>query len=124
MWILICLPVAGCGSADNLAKVTGKVTLDGKVLTDATVEFQPIAEGGSPSSGSTDAEGRYELMYTFRTPGALPGEHVVSIRTAGTYFDDQGNELERPERVPAEYNDQTKLRRTVVPGTNTFDFDL
>jgi hypothetical protein len=104
--------------------VKGRVTLNGEPLEGATVEFQPRAEGGSPSSGVTDAHGRYELMYTFDTPGAMPGEHVVSIRTAGTYFDDQGNELEREERVPPKYNSQTELRRTVKPGRDKFDFDL
>jgi hypothetical protein len=48
----------------------------------------------------------------------------VSIETAGTDFDDQGNEIERPERVPARYNSQTGLKRTVDPGKNTIDFDL
>jgi hypothetical protein len=122
--ILLCPLVAGCGSGDGLARVKGKVTLDGQPLEGATVKFQPTAEGGSPSSGITDADGRYELMYTFMTWGAMPGEHVVSIRTAGTYFDDQGNEIERPERVPAKYNDQTELKRTVEPGRNTIDFKL
>jgi hypothetical protein len=122
--IFLCLLVAGCGSGNDLAEVSGKVTLKGKPLEGATVEFQPAAKGGSPSSGVTDAEGRYELMHTFETPGAMPGEHVVSIRTAGTYFDEQGNELERPERVPAKYNDQTELKRSVEPGRNTIDFEL
>jgi hypothetical protein len=122
--ILLSLFVAGCGTGNDLAKVVGKVTLNGQPLEDATVEFQPTASGGSPSSGVTDAKGRYELMYTFSRSGAMPGEHVVSIRTAGTYFDDQGNELERPERVPARYNDQTDLKRTVQPGRNTIDFRL
>jgi hypothetical protein len=122
--MLLCLFVAGCGSGNNLARVSGKVTLNGRPLEGATVEFQPTAKGGSPSSGVTDAEGRYELMYTFEIPGAIPGEHLVSIRTAGTYFDERGNELERPERVPARYNGQTELKRSVEPGKNTIDFEL
>jgi len=122
--ILFCLLLAGCGSEDDLARVKGKVTLDGQPLEDATVEFQPTAEGGAPSSGQTDAKGRYELMYTFNTPGAMPGEHVVSIRTAGTCFDEVGNEFEREERVPAKYNSRTALKRTVEPGRNTIDFEL
>jgi len=122
--ILLCLLSAGCGSDGDLARVKGKVTLDGQPLEDATVEFQPTAEGGAPSSGKTDAKGRYELMYTFNTPGAMPGEHVVSITTAGTCFDEAGNEFEREERVPAEYNSKTTLKRTVEPGRNTIDFEL
>ena len=122
--VMLCLLVAGCGSENDLAKVEGKVTLNGRPLEGATVEFQPTADGAAPSAGMTDAKGKYELMYTFDVPGAVSGEHVVSIRTAGTYFDDQGNELEREERVPAKYNERTELKRTVEPGRNNFDFEL
>lgn len=121
---LVSLLVAGCGSGGDLAKVTGKVTLGGQPLEGATVTFQPAEQGGAPSAGQTDAKGRYKLMFTFDTPGALPGEHTVSIQTAGTDFDDQGNEIERPERVPAKYNSKTELKRTVEPGGSRFDFDL
>ena len=122
--ILFCLLIAGCGSGNNLATVRGRVTLNGRPLEGALVEFQPTATGGSPSSGTTDAEGRYELMYTFDTPGATPGEHAVSIRTGGTFLDNEGREADRPERVPAKYNTQTELQRTVEPGRNVLDFDL
>jgi hypothetical protein len=102
-----------------LAKVKGKVTLNGKPLEGAIVQFQPTEEGGSPSAGKTDAQGRYELMHTFDQPGAMPGEHVVSIRTAAAYYDEEAEEL-----IPAKYNSQTGLKRTVEPGRNTFDFEL
>jgi len=122
--IVLCLLVAGCGSKNDLAKVKGTVTLNGQPLEGAIVEFRPATAEGSPSAAQTDAKGRYELMYTFTTAGAMPGEHVVSIRTADTCFDDEGNEIERVERIPARYNSQTELTRTVEPGRNTFDFDL
>ena len=122
--ILFCLLMAGCGSGNDLAKVKGEVTLNGRPLEGATVKFQPTAPGGSPSFGMTDADGRYELMYTFNTAGSMPGEHVVSIGTAGAFIDDEGCEVEREERVPAKYNTQTELKRTVVPGRNTINFEL
>ncbi len=122
--VLTCLILAGCGSDDDLARVKGKVTLNGQPLEGATVEFQPTAEGGAPSAGETDAKGRYELMFSFDEPGVLPGEHTVSITTAGTYFDDEGKELEREERVPAKYNSESTLKRAVEPGGNKFDFEL
>ncbi len=122
--ILFGLIAAGCGSADGLATVKGTVTLKGQPLEGAVVDFRPLEPGGSPSSGITDAEGRYLLMYNFNTAGALEGEHVVSIRTARTIFDDQGIEHESEECVPANYNTHTELRRTVEAGRNTIDFDL
>jgi hypothetical protein len=54
----------------------------------------------------------------------MPGEHIVSIGTAGTFIDDEGYEVERKERVPAKYNTRTELKRTVQPGRNTIDFEL
>lgn len=107
-----------------MAKVKGEVTLNGQALEGATVKFQPTAPGGSPSSGVTGADGRYELMYTFNTPGAMSGEHIVSIGTAGAFIDDEGYEVEREERVPARYNTQTTLKRAVRPGSNTINLKL
>ncbi len=121
--VLYCLMICGCGS-DKLATVRGTVTLNGQPLQNALVEFQPTALGGSPSSGMTDAEGRYELMSTFERAGALPGEHSVSIRTGGTRVDSTSQEVEFKESVPAKYNTQTELKRTVEPGRNVLDFDL
>ena len=104
MAVSCCLVTPGCGSGGKLATVRGKVTLNGQPLQGALVEFQPTDPGGSPSSGMTDAEGRYELMYTFDKSGAAPGEHVVSIRTGGTRVDDSGREVECRECVPTKYN--------------------
>jgi hypothetical protein len=121
----LCWALAGgCGGSGDWARVTGKVTLNGQPLEGAIVEFRPLARGGSPSTGVTDAKGRYELMHTFEEAGAAPGEYVVSISTRVTEFDDQGKEIEREERVPAEYNRRSELKRVVKPGRNTFDFDL
>ena len=72
-WCCSAWLIAGCGSGNNLATVRGKVTLNGRPLQGALVEFQPTAPGGSPSSGITDAEGRYELMYTFDKRGRCAG---------------------------------------------------
>ncbi|MGQ9574791.1 MAG: carboxypeptidase-like regulatory domain-containing protein [Thermoguttaceae bacterium] len=121
--ILCSVLIAGCGSG-GLARVKGRVTLNGQPLEGAIVEFRPTAPGGTPASGLTDAQGRYELMYTFQTPGTPPGEYTVSISTAVSYFDANGNELQREECVPAKYNTQTQLRRTVQRGRNRIDFDL
>jgi hypothetical protein len=107
-----------------MATVSGQVTLNGQPLANATVQFRPVSADGASSFGLTDDEGSYDLMRTVKTRGAMPGEYVVSIRTADTLFDDGSDDAEQVERVPAEYNARSELKRTVEAGRNTFDFEL
>ncbi len=123
IWLLAWLGLAGCG-ADDWATVRGRVRLDGKPVSDALIEFQPTSPDGSPASALTDSEGRYDLRYSFQRRGTAPGEYTVSIRTGGTFVDDEGREVECRECIPARYNTRTELRRTVRVGGNTLDFDL
>lgn len=71
--------VTGCGGGSELdvGEVTGVVTLDGKPLPNAVVTFVPKA-GGPSGVGTTDAEGKYQLL-TVEEAGAVVGEHLVSI---------------------------------------------
>jgi hypothetical protein len=98
--------------------VTGTVTLDGKALPNARVQFSPVAQdGGRDSVGFTDAEGRYELIYIRDVRGASVGEHVVRITTANA---EEGVE----ERLPERYHAETVLRKTVDRGSDEIDFTL
>ena len=121
---VLLLLLSGCGGDDGLSRVSGCVTLDDKPFAGALVEFQPVAEGQTPSTDLTNAEGRYDLMYTFDARGAVAGEHVVKIRTAAAYYEDEDSEEIVVERIPAVYHSESRLRRTVEPGRNAFDFDL
>ena len=117
--------VLGCGvgGADipDIGHVVGTVTMDSKPLSGALVTFQP--EGGRPSAGRTDENGKYELVYSRNNNGALPGMHVVSISTLDEGDPDSGIEATK-ETIPAKYNVQSELTTTVVAGDNTIDFDL
>lgn len=116
--------IAGCGSGGpETAEVTGVVTLEGKALANATIIFSPVAKG-RPSVATSDAEGHYELMFTIDKSGAELGEHVVTITTGGEEYDDEGNEIERPETVPAMYNIEKAYKKKVEPGGNTIDLAL
>jgi len=112
----------GCGGdGPELGTVKGKVTLDGEPLEGADLEFQP--KEGSPSYGTTDDNGRYDLMYTRDKRGAMLGEHTVKITTSTTDVDERGNEIRVPQRVPPEYS-QVGVTKEVKPGTNKFNFEL
>ncbi len=124
-WLLVVVsvPAAGCGNSDEgLARVKGSVTLDGKPLTGASVEFEP--ESGSPSYGKTDGNGWYKLMYTQEKAGAVIGKHTVRIRTREITTDENGREVFVPERLPAKYHLRSELTAEVEPGRNKFHFEL
>jgi hypothetical protein len=109
----------GCGEdGPPLAAVEGTVTLDGQPLPAALIEFQPKAPEGSPSYGETDAEGRYQLLFSQSLNGAWIGEHRVRITTL--------NENQRiAEKLPPEYHRRSQLVRVVEAGkTNVFDFAI
>lgn len=120
---LLAAVLAGCGGVKGqFGHVEGTVTLDGKPVLGARVEFEP--ENGSPSYGVTDAEGRYRLQFTHDQPGALVGKHRVRIWTGGTTTDIKGQEVRVEERLPRQYNRETVLRAEVKPGKNILDFSL
>jgi len=125
---LCLIGLTGCSqssSAPPLGEVTGKVTLNGTPLKEATVEFQPAQ--GRPSMGVTNDQGEYRLAYTGDESGAVPGQHTVRITTARSQSGGEGGKplIEaRPELVPETYNDQTTLTADVKAGSNVIDFPL
>ncbi len=123
------LLLAGCGGPHHLARVSGRVTLNGQPLPKAAVVFQPIgaanADPGPGSGGFTDADGRYSLTLTGKTtPGAVVGKHKVRI----TLVPDDNSADDTPKRtkrLPPKYNRETTLEFDVRPGgTDKADFDL
>jgi hypothetical protein len=121
--IVVTCVLSGCGP--EYATVTGRVTLDGEPLPNATVSFMPEDEGGHPSFGRTEADGSYSLQETHRLDGALPGKYTVRITTYVEGNPDVAPPIPTvPERVPAKYNIETVLTEEVKPGENVLDFPL
>lgn len=130
---LLGLILSGCGGGSGgLLPVKGTVTLDDKPLAGATVTFQPLEAGGSPSYGQTDASGSYTLEFAAGKPGAMPGKHQVRISKS---VDDGVSTEKSPEvkgktrrvareTVPAKYNRETTLEVTVEEGKKVYNFDL
>ena len=120
------LSVVGCGgSGVETGTVEGVVKLDGAPLDRAMVEFQP--GNGRGSVGMTDANGRYNLMFTANQEGATPGDHKVMITSAVSASGGEGDQPlveAREELLPAKYHEKTELTATVTTGSNTIDFDL
>lgn len=119
--LLLLVAVCGCKGNKDLGQVTGTITLNGEPLQDAFVIFAPT-QGGTTSYGRTDAEGRYEMMFSDDAKGAWLGENRVEISTAdvGATSPDGGAR----EKVPAIYNQNSTLKVEVESGSNTHDFEL
>jgi len=124
VWAMALLCSFGCGRGDipELAPVTGTVTLDGVPFPNAIVYFHTQKEkGGRPAAGTTDAEGKYELVYLEGVKGAHIGMNKVEIVTE--WPDGEPGEGET-EKIPEKYNTKTTLTAEVKDERNVFDFNL
>jgi len=75
--LILALILAGCGGTQT-SPVEGIVTLDGKPLVGASVQFVPQGKGRD-ATGETDKNGEF-AMSTFKPrDGALPGNYKVVI---------------------------------------------
>ncbi|MCA9085811.1 MAG: hypothetical protein KDA81_17245 [Planctomycetaceae bacterium] len=126
---LILFLTTGCGGgpsdAPDLGHVTGVVTIDGKPASGVDVSFAPL-DGGRPSSARTDANGRYDLVYSTSAMGAKIGMHKVKIAGAANaateaWEEDWAKTSDVPLTVvPKEYA-ETEKRAEVKEGINEVD---
>ena len=128
--------VVGCaksGVSGPSANITGKISLQGKPVAGAMVQFIPADKGGVPGSARTDADGHYQLVSAKGMAGVTPGEYKVVIsRILGP----DGKELPPEtspfsgggkETLPPFYSkpEDTILTATVAgSGSITIDFPL
>ena len=77
-------------------------------MAGVTVSFEPVA-GGRQSSGVTDEQGQYELVYLRDTKGAVVGKNRVRIGS-------DSRTAPRKERLPSRYNSKTTLDAEVERG--------
>lgn len=89
--VIVCLVVGGC-SGSLTGKLSGVVTLDGKPVSDAQVQFV-TKDSDKPSeirmaSGKTDADGKFEILLGPSYGQQLtPGDYVVLV---SKYVDKDG----------------------------------
>jgi len=127
--LLLLGAVAGCGSGGK-ARVTGKVTMNGKPVTGGLVSFTPIAaekkEPGKPASGEVQQDGTYTLGTESKGDGAVPGKHSVRY-TPPTIPYPEGREP-RPGESPPKSGFEGLTPKSqeieVKVGSNTVDIEL
>ena len=135
---LLLLPLVvltGCGgvTGDNLDRepVTGTVTLDGKPLSDGSIQLLPASSHEGVAAGAMITDGKFSIE---RKEGLVPGDYRVVISSS------EGGQATAPageapgtvdpatlpkERIPAKYNINSSLTATIKPGTdNALEFPL
>lgn len=123
------LAVVGCSKGPHLGRVHGTVTWAGQPVPFAYVEFQPIEPRGTYGAAYSDAEGKYELLFSKTQKGALVGQHQVTVRTAGRdeiQVEDKKTGLMVTPSLPPGYKPklQVQFDREVKSGTNELNFEL
>jgi hypothetical protein len=127
MWVM----VSGCSNDfGDRQEIEGLVTLKNQPLDDGSIEFTPLEPPpGKPEtqSGAQITGGKYSIP---RAQGLVPGKYRVRITAAAPETPLSAGELPGPggppakERIPPEYNVNSKQEVTVTSGPNTFNFDI
>tara|TARA_E500000081_G_scaffold128470_1_gene136836 strand:+ start:92 stop:499 length:408 start_codon:yes stop_codon:yes gene_type:complete len=113
--------VVGCsgGSKSLGSSVTGTITVNGSPApAGLEISFQPSGDG-SPSFGSTNSEGQYELQRTPRSKGATPGENIVTV----TFPINEDEEAPADLKILKTFTDGS-YKVTVSKGQNTIDLEI
>ncbi|HZW33526.1 MAG TPA: hypothetical protein VFF52_22595 [Isosphaeraceae bacterium] len=138
---LVALAVSplGCGeSGPEMARVTGRVTYQGKPVSKGTVAFHSTDPQKRPNAtGTLDPNGYYKLQTHEPGDGAQLGDYDVTIYSHDDATMNIGGVNIVPQYIPktpvkpkpltpTKYEDPktSGLRKTVKSGSNTFDFEL
>jgi hypothetical protein len=98
--------------------VTGVVKLDGKPASDVIVSFE--SETISKNAvGTTDENGKYELMYGKNIKGAPIG--MCTVRFMRKMNPEKGIMI---DDIPVKYNRESQEKREVKAGKQEFNFEL
>lgn len=138
-------------SGPDVQFVEGRVLLDGQLLANADIGFNPASDSAVAAGGQTDEKGVFNLTSAragSRGRGATVGAYVVTIRKYRNRVEDLGpmpdpqndqegsatwqaeaarlNRLPPESLIPASYGDAatSPLRAEVKKGRNTFTFEL
>ena len=120
----------GCEHRTNIRPVTGKITLNGQPLADASVSFQPLVVKGDPASegmgsyGRTNNAGEFELRLVDTDElGAVIGTHSVRISLVQRGMGD-AEISSADEALPLSVRDGSEQFTVKPEGENVVELDL
>jgi hypothetical protein len=126
--LLACGILAGCGgNAGGKLAVSGAVSIKGQPIDEGTINFSPKDNGPGSFAGALIKYGKYSIP---AEQGLLPGAYAVRISAP----EKQAAKVEEApgqagpvakDRVPPQYNVNSKLEFEVKAGANNqFNFDV
>ena len=124
--LLVAMSLAGCGGGEGgppRGEVTGTVTLDGKIVEGAGLQFISEGPAGITAYGRSDANGHYEMHFGRSRTGATIGKNLVRI-TSDDYVTVGTEKFESTEVFPPKYNVKSEEFVEVKEGDNVIDFKL
>jgi hypothetical protein len=134
-WLGLLALGSGCGGT-QFTEVEGVVQYKGQALPNIRVVFNPEVEGPR-SEATSDASGKFKLVTTDNTLGAVVGWHKVTLEDTeiwggkflGRAIENEGEPggpQSRPSRIPTRYADlgQTPLRVEVKAGTQPLTLEV
>jgi hypothetical protein len=126
--LLVLATITGCASQGR-QEITGEVQLKGQPIEDGIILFTPM-DGQATGDGAQIVKGKYVIP---KAKGLSPGKYRVSIYAGdgrsgvGDASPDSPHAGQKAgkERVPREYNEDSKLVKEVTSGgPNKFDFTI
>lgn len=127
---LVLISALGCtNDYGGRQEVKGTIKLKGVALDQGVIDFTPL-DGQPTKEGALIANGTYLIP---RPSGLVKGKYRVIITSGDGRTKEDSNEPPGPsganiiskERIPPEYNKNTKQEVEVVDNkTNVFDYDI
>ena len=120
---LMCVVGCGGGSTTELAPVSGKVYLDGELVTGGYVQFYPADNPDLPgASGIISSDGTYSVNSGEAGSGAAVGTHKISIQPP----EEQsfGEAVQTDIEIPVKYQEADSSGLTVEVPAEGVDHDI
>lgn len=118
---LLAMLVVGCSNGRPMGDVQGRVTLNGKPLSEGAVRFIPI-KGDTPATGGIIRDGIFKVQVPVSKQRVEISSNVVDREK--TPPNPTGDQIVMKILVPERYNNRSELTLDVVSGLNEPVYDL